>query len=63
MIQILEQEALKTNVSALDHVLLEESRQAGKRISEAWLSQSRILPKLGQQKYFLPIPVALVAII
>ena len=63
VIQILEQEALKTNVSALDHVLLEESRQAGKRISEAWLSQSRILPKLGQQKYFLPIPVALVAII
>ena len=63
VIQILEQEATQPNLSTLDHLLLEESRQAGKKISEEWLSQSRILPKLGQQKYFLPIPVALVTII
>jgi hypothetical protein len=28
-----------------------------------WLHTSRILPRRGQQTYFLPIPVALVAIL
>jgi hypothetical protein len=63
VIQILEREATQPNLSGLDHSLIEQSRQAGKTISEEWLSKSRILPKLGQQKYFLPIPVALVAIL
>lgn len=42
--------------------VLEEARQAGPRIAE-WLQTSRKLPRLGQQTYFLPIPVALVAIL
>lgn len=61
VIQLLEREATQPNVGVLDHSFLEQARKSGKRISE-WLSNSRILPKLGQQKYFLPIPVALVAI-
>ncbi|NJL19603.1 MAG: DEAD/DEAH box helicase [Leptolyngbyaceae cyanobacterium SM1_3_5] len=61
VIQLLEKEAVQNNVDVVDHSLLEEAREAGKEISE-WLSQSRVLPRLGQQKYFLPIPVALVAI-
>jgi len=62
VIQILEREATKPNLGDLDHSLLEQAREAGKIISEEWLNKSRVLPKLGQQRYFLPIPVALVAI-
>lgn len=62
VIKILEKEATQSNLGELDHLLFEQARQAGKQISEKWLSKSRILPKLGQQKYFLPIPVALVTI-
>jgi len=62
VIQILEREATKPNLGDLDHSLLEQARKAGKIISEEWLNKSRVLPKLGQQRYFLPIPVALVAI-
>jgi superfamily II DNA/RNA helicase len=62
VIQILEREAILANSGGLDHSLLEQYRQAGEIISKGWLSKSRILPSLGQQKYFLPIPVALVAI-
>ena len=61
VIRLLEEEATQPNLHALDHLLIEQARHAGKRISE-WLGNSRILPKLGQQKYFLPIPVALVAV-
>lgn len=62
VIQILELEATQPNLGELDNLLLEQARQAGKKISKEWLGTSRILPKLGQKKYFLPIPVALVAI-
>ena len=62
VIKILEKEATQSNLGELDHLLFEQARQAGKQIAEKWLSKSRILPKLGQQKYFLPIPVALVTI-
>ena len=61
VIQLLEEEATQPNLYSLDNTLLEQSKEAGKIISE-WLKKSRILPKLGQQKYFLPIPVALVMI-
>jgi len=61
VIKILELEATQPNLGELDNLLLEQARQAGKKISKEWLGTSRILPKLGQQKYFLPIPVALVA--
>jgi len=62
VIQILEREAILPNLGGLDHSLLEQARQVGNTISKGWLSKSRILPTLGQQRYFLPIPVALVAI-
>lgn len=61
VIQLLEREATQTNLDALDYSLLEQARTSGKKISE-WLSKSRVLPRLGQQRYFLPIPVALVSI-
>lgn len=61
VIQLLEKEASQPNSSSPNHLLFERARTAGERISE-WLSSSRMLPKLGKQKYFLPIPVALVAI-
>lgn len=62
VIQILEREAMLPSTGELNHLLLEQHKQAGKTISKGWLSKSRILPTLGQQRYFLPIPVALVAI-
>lgn len=62
VIQILEREAILPNLGGLDHSLLEQAKQVGKTISKGWLSKSRILPTLGQQRYFLPIPVALLAI-
>ena len=61
VIQILEEEATQHSVNALNNSVIEQAKESGKKISE-WLNSSRILPKLGQQKYFLPIPVALVAI-
>ena len=61
VIKILEREATQLN-RVLDDSFLEQARYAGKKISEEWLSKSRTLPRLGQQKYFLPIPVALIAI-
>lgn len=61
VIRLLEEEAIRPNLGVIDHLLLEKAKEAGKEIS-GWLRNSRILPKLGQQKYFLPIPVALVAV-
>lgn len=61
VIRLLEKEATQPNLGVLDHSLLEQARKAGKSISE-WLIKSRILPTRKEQKYFLPIPVALVAV-
>lgn len=62
VIQLLENEATQLNLYELDSLLLEQAKLAGKQISASWLSTSRILPKLGEQRFFLPIPVALVVI-
>ncbi len=62
VIRVLEDEAIKPIVSAFNYSVIEEAKDSSKKILK-WLNSSRILPKLGQQKYFLPIPVALVAIV
>jgi len=61
VIRLLEKEATQPSLNVVDYSLFEKAKEAGKVISK-WLSTSRILPRLGQQKYFLPIPVALVSV-
>jgi len=60
VISLLE-EARETDLISLDSDFLEKSREAAQKIYE-WLESSRILPRRGQNTYFLPIPVALVAV-
>ena len=62
VISLLEKEAKELNTLLLDSNTIENARQASHQIA-IWLQNSRILPKRGQQTYFLPIPVALVAIL
>lgn len=62
VISLLEEEAKETNLIPLDFDFLEASRSASRQIYE-WLEASRILPRRGQNTYFLPIPVALVVVI
>lgn len=68
VISLMEKEVITTNMEPKQIVLepsvsvIEESRQAGIKIA-GWLQTSRKLPKLGQQTYFLPIPVALIAVL
>ncbi|MHC5747163.1 MAG: hypothetical protein ACYTXT_35820, partial [Nostoc sp.] len=62
VISLLEKEAKEQNALLLDSNIIEDAREAGGQIG-IWLRTSRILPKRGQQTYFLPIPVALVAIL
>jgi superfamily II DNA or RNA helicase len=61
VIKLLEKEAIQNDFDVLDDSFIEQARKSGRKILD-WLSKSRVLPKLGQQRYFLPIPVALVAI-
>ena len=42
--------------------MLEQTRLAAGNIAD-WLETERKLPRLGRQTYFLPIPVALVAVL
>lgn len=58
VISLLEEES-KTPHPDFD---LQAAQTAGRQISN-WLDKSRILPRRGQNVYFLPIPVALVAVI
>jgi superfamily II DNA or RNA helicase len=68
VISFMEKEVIRTNMEPNETFLepsvnlIEESRLAGAKIAE-WLQSSRKLPKLGQQIYFLPIPVALIAVL
>jgi superfamily II DNA or RNA helicase len=68
VISLMEKEVIITNMEPKQIALepsvsvIEESRQAGINIA-GWLQSSRKLPKLGQQAYFLPIPVALIAVL
>ena len=62
LISLLEKEALTSEPVPLDSYVLEQARLAGGSIT-AWLQKERKLPRLGRQTYFLPLPVALVAVL
>ncbi|MDZ8140477.1 MAG: DEAD/DEAH box helicase [Nostoc sp. DedQUE04] len=62
LISLLEKEALKSDSVTIESHLLEQTRLAAGKISN-WLQTERKLPRLGRQTYFLPIPVALVAVL
>jgi superfamily II DNA or RNA helicase len=62
VISLLEDEVQNLDFELINSTLLKNAREASSRVSE-WLRSSRILPGLGRQTYFLPIPVALVAVL
>ena len=62
VISLLEKEVKELETLVPDSNIIENAREAARQMS-TWLSDSRILPRRGQQTYFLPIPVALVAIL
>jgi hypothetical protein len=62
LISFLEKEALTSEPVTLESHLLEKARLAGGSIAD-WLQRERKLPRLGRQTYFLPLPVALVAVL
>lgn len=62
VISLLEEEAKEGNLVSLDSRFLESSRSVGRQIYD-WLEASRVLPRRGQDTYFLPIPVALVIVV
>jgi superfamily II DNA or RNA helicase len=62
LISFLEKEALTSEPVTLESHLLEQARLAGGSIAD-WLQRERKLPRLGRQTYFLPLPVALVAVL
>jgi len=62
VISLLENEVQNLDFELMNSALIENAREASSRVSE-WLQSSRILPELGRQTYFLPIPIALVAVL
>ncbi len=62
IVSILEDEVQNLDFNLINSALFENAREASSRVSE-WLRNSRILPGLGRQTYFLPIPVALVVVL
>jgi superfamily II DNA or RNA helicase len=62
VISLLEEEALTSEPVTLESHVLEQVRLAGSSIAD-WLQRERKLPRLGRQTYFLPLPVALVAVL
>jgi len=62
MISLLEEDALKPGSPSLETAVFEAAKHAGKELAE-WLEQSRKLGGLTKKSYFLPIPVALVAVL
>lgn len=62
LISWLEEEALTSQPVPLESYVLEQARLAGGSIAE-WWRKERKLPTLGRQTYFLPLPVALVAVL
>jgi len=62
VISLLEDEVQNRACELISSALLENAREASSRVSE-WLRSSRILPGLGRQTYFLPIPIALIAVL
>jgi superfamily II DNA or RNA helicase len=62
MISLLEEDALKPGSPSLEPAVFEVVKDASKELAK-WLEQSRRLGGLTKKSYFLPIPVALVAVL
>ena len=62
LICLLETEALTSETVPMEIGINEQALAAASNIAK-WLKSERELPRLGRQTYFLPIPVALVAIL
>ncbi|MEH2332764.1 DEAD/DEAH box helicase [Nostoc sp.] len=62
LISLLEENALKASSTSVKTSVLEAAKNASQELTN-WLNQSRKLGGLTKKSYFLPIPVALVAVI
>lgn len=62
LISLLEEDALKTGSASVEIGVLEATKSASQELAK-WLEKSRKLRKLTEKSYFLPIPVALVAVL
>ncbi|MCY7322866.1 MAG: DEAD/DEAH box helicase, partial [Phormidesmis sp. CAN_BIN36] len=62
MISLLEEDALKPGSQSLETGVFEAAKSASRELAK-WLEQSRKLGGLTKKLYFLPIPVALVAVL
>ena len=62
MISLLEEDALKPGSQVLETNVFEAAKRISQEL-EKWLEQSRKLGGLTKKSYFLPIPVALVAVL
>jgi superfamily II DNA or RNA helicase len=62
LISLLEQDALETDSTPVETSVLEAAKTVSQEL-EQWLSSSRKLGGLTKKSYFLPIPVALVAVL
>ncbi|MGA9379874.1 MAG: helicase-related protein, partial [Phormidium sp.] len=62
LISLLEEDALKPGAKSLAAGVLDAAKNANKELAH-WLSQSRKLGGLTKKAYFLPIPVALIAVL
>ncbi|MEH1931649.1 hypothetical protein [Nostoc sp.] len=62
LISLLEENALKANSTTVETSVLEAAKNASQELTN-WLKQSRTLGGLTKKSYFLPIPVALVAVL
>lgn len=62
LISLLETEALASETVPIKFDITEQALTAASKIAE-WLKNERKLPRLGRQTYFLPIPVALIALL
>jgi hypothetical protein len=62
LISLLEKNALKTGSTSVETGVLEAAQGASQELAK-WLEKSRKLGGLTKKSYFLPIPVALVAVL
>ncbi|HEY9608962.1 DEAD/DEAH box helicase [Allocoleopsis sp.] len=62
LISLLEEDALKTGSTSVETDVIEAAQGASQKLAK-WLEQSRKLGGLTKKSYFLPIPVALVAVL
>jgi superfamily II DNA or RNA helicase len=62
MISLLEEDALKPDSPFLETAVFEAAKDTSKELAK-WLEQSRKLGGLTKKSFFLPIPVALVAVL